>query len=336
MWRFNSKNRFQLQWNLKSVSVLVCVLILVLTSRWWRTPSSHLRLTPLSSQSRRTTAARLESELRRRQAQISLDCVRVPTPWPGYDNCTAVAAMMAEFASSPDLRWSNGEPRVCGDAIATCAKAKKKTVIGPWTLWGNDQLDLLAYTLLFPSTHANRLVVEFGASDGVAASNSLFFEQVLGWRSLLIEPTRCFEQLRAHRPKAIHVRAAVCEEGPPRTVSLPTSSTWCSKSNFNFNSSERDLGGPYIVESGRLRMTCRTLTSILAEHHITHVDLMFVDMEGFEIDALRGIDFEHIMIDYFVVEKRTRDVQEKVDFMREMGYGYMEIGRRDGLFFRLS
>ena len=116
---------------------------------------------------------------------------------------------------------------------------------------------------------------------------------------------------------------------------MPTAGKWCGKSAKSISSALL-VGGPYVVnpESGLLEMDCSTLASIFATHGITHVDLMFVDMEGFEIDALRGTDFDAVSVDFLVVEKRTKDIQEKIDFMATKGYDYVEIGRRDMLFFR--
>ena len=56
--------------------------------------------------------------------------------------------------------------------------------------------------------------------------------------------------------------------------------------------------------------------------------------EGYEIEALRSIDFEAVSIDYLVVEKRRADIQEKIDFMRGKGYDWINIAQRDMLFFK--
>ena len=65
------------------------------------------------------------------------------------------------------------------------------------------------------------LVLEMGAVNGIAESNSRFFETCLGWRSVLVEPSaKNFEQIPRNRPNATSFHAAVCETA--RTVRLST------------------------------------------------------------------------------------------------------------------
>ena len=81
----------------------------------------------------------------------------------------------------------------------------------------NDNIDFLIFHLFFfpellkkGQTPWGRTgsVVEFGAQNGMAASNSRFFENHLGWKSLLIEPV-CIADLRKNRPNATNVHGAV-------------------------------------------------------------------------------------------------------------------------------
>ena len=52
--------------------------------------------------------------------------------------------------------------------------------------------------------------MDLGAGDGVEKSNSLAFEEKLGWTGLLIEPMpAAFRELQKNRPKAKTVRACV-------------------------------------------------------------------------------------------------------------------------------
>jgi hypothetical protein len=53
--------------------------------------------------------------------------------------------------------------------------------------------------------------VEIGGNDGVRSSNTIFMEACRGWRGLLVEANPVsFELLRARRPGALALRAAVC------------------------------------------------------------------------------------------------------------------------------
>jgi FkbM family methyltransferase len=60
--------------------------------------------------------------------------------------------------------------------------------------------------------------LEIGGGDGLYLSNTLVLENDFGWRGILVEPTRAFEQLKENRPKATCVKAAIA--GERRTVRL--------------------------------------------------------------------------------------------------------------------
>ena len=52
-----------------------------------------------------------------------------------------------------------------------------------------------------------------------------------------------------------------------------------------------------------LTMTCTTLQMELDRMNIDHVDYMSLDIEGAELQALRGVDFGRARIDVITVEK---------------------------------
>ena len=54
---------------------------------------------------------------------------------------------------------------------------------------GNNYLDLIIYSVFFQDmrTMSNGYFVDVGASNGISASNTIFFEYCLGWKGLLVE-----------------------------------------------------------------------------------------------------------------------------------------------------
>lgn len=77
--------------------------------------------------------------------------------------------------------------------------------------------DELAYGLFFRAPlKTNGTFIETGAGDGVRGSNTLFFEEQLGWGGLLVEgSTANFVRLvrGGRRRRAVKMFAAVCEKG---------------------------------------------------------------------------------------------------------------------------
>ena len=139
------------------------------------------------------------------------------------------------------------------------------------------------------------LILEIGALDGLKWSNSFFFEQALGWRSLLIEASPShFSKLQKNRPQAMNVHAAMCTEkhvsfqgglGPAMGGIVQDMPQSHKHNNLN-----------EIVE-----VPCRQFEAVFAEYGIRHVDVFVLDVEGSELSVLKTMDWT-VTVDVWVVE----------------------------------
>ncbi len=127
------------------------------------------------------------------------------------------------------------------------------------------------------------LVLEMGAVNGLAESNSRFFEACLGWRSVLVEPSaKNFEQIPRNRPNATSFHAAVCETA--RTVRLST----------NVGTTPNIFGERAGGRGESVR--CRPLAELLDEvrwapggRSPRRVDYFSLDVEGAESEVIRSM-----------------------------------------------
>lgn len=235
--------------------------------------------------------------------------------WPGRKDCTNIIP-------NPTFLSNLWSPIVS-------AKDCPRTKFGSWNFDSNGSIDFIILHLFFLSelvtTHSystpGRLMrsVEFGAQNGIDASNTRFFERYLGWETLLIEPTSCHQAVRRHRPKATVIHGAVCKDR--RLINLPGSSSWCSK----------ELG---VEKSANETVQCYPLRDVFEMHgRMTLIDFVSVDTEGLEMEALESIDFSVVDIRVFVVEWRSEDGNSRRDYLAKFGYLSTFIGR-DELFWR--
>lgn len=161
--------------------------------------------------------------------------------------------------------------------------------------------------------------IEAGANDGQTQSNTLYFEQYLGWSGLLVEPVPSLaEQCRRNRPRCWVANFALVPLGDaPAEIEM-----WsCGLMSFvegSFKTEEeasshlrtsQDCEQP---KPERVRVPTRSLSALLDEYRMPRVDLLSLDVEGFEAPALRGIDFNRHVIDYILVEARYRAEVDKV------------------------
>lgn len=73
--------------------------------------------------------------------------------------------------------------------------------------------DLLVYDLFFKNApKRQRFYFEAGARNGVTESNTYFFEKYLGWRGVLVEPSKLYRcAVPKNRPHATVIHGALCE-----------------------------------------------------------------------------------------------------------------------------
>lgn len=156
--------------------------------------------------------------------------------------------------------------------------------------------------------------VEAGANNGTSQSNTCYFERYRGWSGLLVEPVaEKAEECRRNRPNSI---VENCALGPPEQDGDDVTLTFCNLMTVTEgsmqNERERDAHvatGSKLqdVEPYEFTVTCRTLSGLLGQHDISRIDLLSLDVEGFEPQVLRGIDFERHKPHFILVEAREED-----------------------------
>ncbi|WP_397417282.1 FkbM family methyltransferase [Phenylobacterium sp.] len=161
--------------------------------------------------------------------------------------------------------------------------------------------------------------VEFGAVDGVHASNTLYLERHLGWTGILAEPARiAHAALKANRACAIDTRCVWSESGRKllfnQTVPL-VHSTIDSFSAGDMHAASREGGERYEVETV-------SLNDLLAQWEApTRIDYLSVDTEGSELDILAAFDFDRWDVRLISVEHNFTTAREALlDLLASKGY----------------
>jgi FkbM family methyltransferase len=133
--------------------------------------------------------------------------------------------------------------------------------------------------------------VEAGAHDGYTQSNTYYLERYLGWRGLLVEAVpELWAKARKRRPRSTVVQAAlVAPEQEAAEVVI------------HFGDLASTIGDPEHARGGldnagrtgyEVRVPGRTLSALLDETGLGAPDLLVLDVEGHELDALRGLEMD--------------------------------------------
>jgi len=143
-----------------------------------------------------------------------------------------------------------------------------------------------------------------------------------GWRGILVEPQKDLcERLRSERPRStvFQVAAGAPEQRGSADLELTTDKGHAGLRASSFN--------PTAVVIGTESVDVRTLDELLAEAGAGSVDFVSIDVEGTELDVLKGFDLDRYRPTLVLLE----DIVDSLDkhlHMRSRGY---RIIRRTGL-----
>ncbi len=188
----------------------------------------------------------------------------------------------------------------------------------------------------------NGYFVELGANDGVTQSNSLYFEKNRGWRGLLVEPTpQNFLKCRQNRSAGSSIYCAACvsfdydQEFVRIAYSNLMSTPVSLESDIKDPRAHAELGdrflgsGETVFEFGAV---ARTLNSLLLDAHAPKlIDFLSLDVEGAELEVLKGVDHQAFRFKYILVE--CRDLPRLSAYLENQGYRFTEkLSEQDYLF----
>jgi FkbM family methyltransferase len=188
--------------------------------------------------------------------------------------------------------------------------------------------------------------LEVGAYNGFSESVSLRFENELNWKGLLIEPNPVhFKYLKRNRSKNICLNfICLSQEFLGKKLFLKN----LNQMSYIVDDNDKPYFSNYPLEkinnlakvslSGNFeKLACKieTLKNIFSNYEIKKIDLAIIDVEGSEIELLKGINFNQIDIEYFCIE--TYNFERLNKFMTEKNYKFIKkVHREDYVYKKIN
>lgn len=203
-------------------------------------------------------------------------------------------------------------------------------VLGRKPIQGGFGLEGLDSKLLQIIDTSPNFYVELGANDGVSQSNTLSLELAFGWRGLLIEPAwSSYRKLRRNRSlrRNFLLRAACVgdsyELGEIDLVYSNLMSVAVGIESDVPNINVHAQSGAQFLEPGdEVRVEtvpALTLTTALnIAKAPTRMGLLSLDVEGAELEVLKGLNLRQYSFDWILVESRS--VAKISDHLARFGY----------------
>nr|QGT50062.1 hypothetical protein Helico4rc_1820 [uncultured Helicobacter sp.] len=180
--------------------------------------------------------------------------------------------------------------------------------------------DALAYSIL--RQKKNGFFVDIGAHDGISINNSYLFER-LGWSGFCVEANpQTYAALKKNR-KCDTYNLAIFSKNIGMTT-LVASDSDCSALDtleINLTQSHKEridkLGGAKTIS-----VQTATFNEIMQHYpDVFHIDFMTLDVEGGEMEVLRGIDFDKYTFSVMTIEHNYTDAKYQIiDFLHTKGY----------------
>lgn len=156
----------------------------------------------------------------------------------------------------------------------------------------------------------NGFFVEVGCIDGKRFSNTLTFEY-RGWSGLCIEAHSDYiDLLKRNRPNSIIEHCAVSDQDEDSVTFYANSRGSLSTLD---RTREKDFAkrfGHFFTGFQEQLVPMRTLNTLFTKHNISRIDILSIDVEGHEIEVLKGLDLNKYRPKVLLVESDTKEHED--------------------------
>jgi FkbM family methyltransferase len=170
--------------------------------------------------------------------------------------------------------------------------------------------------------------VEIGANDGRSFSNTYVLEKTRNWSGILVEPIlhKHFESKVYRDPNRNKFIYGACVSSDYKEQSVKMYFSNLMTSSDLGNSREWAQAGSIFLQDTEEVLPfwspAVVLSDILESEGITKVDFLSIDVEGAELNVLKGLDFEKCEITSILLE--TKEDSECINYLEHRGYLVVE------------
>ncbi|PKP29577.1 MAG: hypothetical protein CVU00_14935 [Bacteroidetes bacterium HGW-Bacteroidetes-17] len=185
----------------------------------------------------------------------------------------------------------------------------------------------------------NGFFIDIGAFDGIHLSNSYTFEEQ-GWKGICVEPvSKYFELCKKNRPKSICINAACISSGELKEIELEVDDTGLF-SSLHIDKTAKNVSGHFdslkrTISIKKEKVKAVTLNSVLQNlnNDPNEIDFISIDVEGAEIEVLKGFDLDKYIPRIIVIETNTLEDKEHIkNYLSQFGYLFAREVRANSYF----
>lgn len=173
----------------------------------------------------------------------------------------------------------------------------------------------------FPDYNYKGIMVEVGAGPPSYISNSKHFRDS-GWRTICVEPNPKF--IKQHRNAGSEVYPYACSDksGTSQFIINLNNDEWYGEDDdgVSFSALKIRYGGvPDHNTQSTIEVETIRLDSLLEDLNVEYIDVLSIDVEGWELDVLNGLDKTKYQPKIIVIENLENNPSYP-SYMKERGY----------------
>ena len=188
------------------------------------------------------------------------------------------------------------------------------------------------YSLRKYLNYNNGFFIEVGANDGIQQSNTLRLEKDLGWKGILIEPSfESYINCIKNRKDSLVLNIALTSFSDYQKRQFQygdfngslMSSLINKKTGFNFLDNLKNILIS-LKNNNLVPVRQAPLQLIFDQLIFQKVDFLSLDVEGYELEVLHGINFETFRPKYIAIEVRNHHKEKIFDYLFKKQYRFLE------------
>ncbi|PXF40377.1 Protein Star [Gracilariopsis chorda] len=177
--------------------------------------------------------------------------------------------------------------------------------------------DAYLYVKHFNRLNRRGVYLDVASNDAIKISNTYFMDRCLGWRGLCVEANpKYYERIFRERSCQLVPTCASATDGEVVQFKLRGEIGGVVGDTYKYGNNSKGT----LTEA-----RCMSVQTMLDRSKTTHVDYMSLDVEGHEVEVLKGIDWERARIDVISVEA-NENFERLSAFLAEKGYVRHEVG----------
>ncbi len=192
--------------------------------------------------------------------------------------------------------------------------------------FGDQNIDETVRNRYFPDFSYKGTIVEVGGATPEYLSMSRHFK-LNGWRAIVIEPNPTF--CEEHRKIGNEIYELACSDKDEDNVDFVVVHANSGKvtdhsfSSLKVKDSYRQIANNWVdrLKHTMIKVNVRKLDTIIKDYQIENIDILSVDVEGWELEVMKGLSLINPKV--VILENLFKEESYR-QYMIERGYKFIE------------